>query len=145
MNRSILCLALGSAVIALSACQSMPRQYNGITGYQVESKTATSATLAYTLAQRANQELDKKKLQQACQEVLVKSQQYKLTLLSVTEIPNPKANASDPYAGVKLGSRTSIGLSDTPSLNNSEGYATRNALDTQPSTLKVVRYTCTAN
>ncbi|EXV40830.1 hypothetical protein ABTE62_18850, partial [Acinetobacter baumannii] len=36
----------------------------------------------------------------------------------------------------------SFGLSNTPSLNNGEDYATRQALEARPSTLKVVRYTC---
>ena len=35
-----------------------------------------------------------------------------------------------------------IRLSNSPDFNNSEGYATRQALETRPSTLKVVRYTC---
>ena len=45
--------------------------------------------------------------------------------------------------GVKLGnSRTTFGLTNSPDLNNSEGYATRQALEARPSTLKVVRYHC---
>lgn len=133
--------SLGFIVLALSACQTTPRQYNGMTGYQIENQSATSATLAYTLAGRANRDIDSDKLQRACQKVLGPNKTYKLTLLSASEIANP-AQASENY-GVQLGhSRTSFGLSNTPNLNNSEDYATRQALETRPSTLHVVRYTC---
>lgn len=141
MKKTLLFILSGS-VIALSACQSTPRQYNGNTGYQIENKTATSATLAYTLAGRSNQELDERKLQRACQQVLGTTQNYKLSILSVNEIANPAMSQST-HDGLQVGnSRMSVGLMDSPSLNNSEGYATRQALDTKPSTLKVVRYTC---
>ncbi|MBH8464257.1 hypothetical protein I8Q97_28690, partial [Klebsiella pneumoniae] len=54
--------------------------------------------------------------------------------------PNP---AKDEHYGIQLGeTRASFGLSNTPSLNNGEDYATRQALEARPSTLKVVRYTC---
>jgi len=141
MKKSLLFLITGS-VIVLTACQSTPRQYNCNTGYQVENKTASSATLAYTLAGRSNQQLDERKLQRACQQVLGTTQTYKLSILSINEIANPAANQSS-QDGLQVGnSRMSVGLMDSPSLNNSEGYATRQALDTKPSTLKVVRYTC---
>ena len=134
MKKSLLFLITGS-VIVLTACQSTPRQYNGNTGYQVENKTASSATLAYTLAGRSNQQLDER-------QVLGTTQTYKLSILSINEIANPAANQSS-QDGLQVGnSRMSVGLMDSPSLNNSEGYATRQALDTKPSTLKVVRYTC---
>ncbi|MPW43964.1 hypothetical protein [Acinetobacter guerrae] len=141
MKKTLLLLISGS-VIVLSACQSTPRQYNGNTGYQVENKTVSSATLAYTLAGRSNRELDERKLQRACQQVLGTTKTYKLSILSVNEIANPASNQSN-HDGLQVGnSRMSVGLMDSPSLNNSEGYATRQALDTKPSTLKVVRYTC---
>ena len=141
MKKNLLFLITGS-VIVLTACQSTPRQYNGNTGYQVENKTASSATLAYTLAGRSNQQLDERKLQRACQQVLGTTQTYKSSILSINEIANPAANQSS-QDGLQVGnSRMSVGLMDSPSLNNSEGYATRQALDTKPSTLKVVRYTC---
>ena len=61
-------------------------------------------------------------------------------MLSVNEIMNP--TQQEQY-GVKLGnSRTTFGLTNSPDLNNSEGYATRQALEARPSTLKVVRYHC---
>lgn len=139
MNRSILCLAL-SSMFVLTACQTTPRQYNGSTGYQIENQTKTSVTLAYTLAGRNNQQLDERKLQRACQNVLGAQKVYKLSILSITEIPNP---AKDEHYGIQLGeTRASFGLSNTPSLNNGEDYATRQALEARPSTLKVVRYTC---
>ncbi|MBJ9720930.1 hypothetical protein I5515_03840 [Acinetobacter calcoaceticus] len=139
MNRSILCLAL-SSMFVLTACQTTPRQYNGSTGYQIENQTKTSATLAYTLASRPNQQLDERKLQRACQNVLGAQKVYKLSVLSINEISNP---AQQENYGVQLGqTRASFGLSNTPSLNNGEDYATRQALEARPSTLKVVRYTC---
>lgn len=140
MNYRLLWVALGAAL--LSACQSTPVQYNGNTGYKIESKTDNSATLSYTLATRPNHDIDQLKLQRACQQVLGKNKTYKLSILSVSEMANPAAFQSNPN-GVQVGnSRMSIGLSDTPNLNNSEGYAARQALETRPSMLKVVRYTC---
>ena len=141
MKKTVLFLIAGN-IIGLSACQSTPQQYNGNTGYQIENKTANSATLAYTLAGRANQQLDERKLHRACQQVLGLARTYRLTILSVNEIANP-ATLQNTHDGLQVGnSRMSVGLTDTPSLNNSEGYATRQALDARPSTLKVVRYTC---
>lgn len=65
---------------------------------------------------------------------------YQVSVLNVNEIVNP--SKQEQY-GVQLGnSRAKFGLSNSPDLNNSEGYATRQALETRPSTLKVVRYTC---
>ncbi|AYO53558.1 MULTISPECIES: hypothetical protein [Acinetobacter] len=128
-------------VLALSACQTTPRQYNGVTGYQIENQTTDSATLAYTLSGRANSDLDVNKLQRACKKVLGETKTYKLNVLSVNEIINPQVAESK--TGVQLGhSRTSFGLSNTQTANSSENYATRQALDTRPSTLHVVRYTC---
>ncbi|WP_445115248.1 hypothetical protein [Acinetobacter sp. WZC-1] len=134
--------ALGCLALVLAACQTTPSQYNGVTGYQIENQTATSATLAYTLAGRANRQLDDEKLQRACQKVLGPGKSYKISVLSSSEIANPAVTNEKQY-GVQLGhSRTSFGLSNTPSLTNSEDYATRQALETRPGTLHVVRYTC---
>ena len=133
-------LIIVSATLLVAACQSTPHQYNGVTGYKIENKTATSATLAYTLAARGNSEVDEKKLQHACKQVLGMEKTYKISILSSNEIMNP--TKQEQY-GVQLGnSRATFGLSNSPDLNNSEGYATRQALETRPTTLKVVRYTC---
>ena len=133
-------LIIVSATLLVAACQSTPHQYNGVTGYEIESKTATSATLAYTLAARGNSDVDEKKLQHACKQVLGMEKTYKISILSVNEIMNP--TKQEQY-GVQLGnSRATFGLSNSPDLNNTEGYATRQALETRPTTLKVVRYTC---
>ena len=132
--------SLGFIVLALSACQTTPRQYNGMTGYQIENQTETTATIAYTLAAHSNRDVDEKKLQQACKQVLGAAKNYQVSVLNVNEIVNP--SKQEQY-GVQLGnSRAKFGLSNSPDLNNSEGYATRQALETRPSTLKVVRYTC---
>ncbi len=133
-------LIIVSGTLLVAACQSTPHQYNGVTGYEIENKTATSATLAYTLAARGNSEVDEKKLQHACKQVLGMEKTYKISILSVNEIMNP--TKQEQY-GVQLGnSRATFGLSTSPDLNNSEGYATRQALETRPTTLQVVRYTC---
>lgn len=106
-----------------------------------ESQSTDRATLAYTLAVRQNQTIDEQKLQRACQKVLGLNKQYKLTILSISEIANPEIQT--PQYGKPLGqSRTSISLSNTPDLYNSENMATRQSLDAHPSTLSVVRYTC---
>ena len=129
-----------SGTLLVAACQSTPHQYNGVTGYEIENKTATSATLVYTLAARGNSEVDEKKLQHACKQVLGMEKTYKISILNVNEIMNP--TKQEQY-GVQLGnSRATFGLSNSPDLNNTEGYATRQALETRPTTLKVVRYTC---
>lgn len=139
MKKTNLFLIISSAVL-ITACQSTPHQFNGVTGYQIENKTTTSATIAYTLAARNNQDLDEKKLQHACNQVLGIGKTYKISILSVNEIIN---TAQQEQYGVKLGnSRATFGLSNSPDFNNSKGYATRQALETRPSTLKVVRYTC---
>ncbi|ENX12309.1 hypothetical protein F895_03236 [Acinetobacter sp. CIP 64.2] len=133
-------LLIVSGALVLAACQSSPHQYNGMTGYQIENKTTSSATISYTLAARSNRDVDEKKLQHACKQVLGVEKNYKISVLSVNEIMNP---AQQEQYGVKLGnSRTTFGLSNSPDLNNSEGYATRQALEARPTTLKVVRYTC---
>lgn len=140
MNNTYKLLGLGILALGLAACQSTPRQFNGTVGYQVESQTADSATIAYTLAGRQNQQLDEAKLQRACQKVLGTSNIYKLSILSINEIANPQKNVE---YGRQIGhSRTSVGLSNTPGLYSDQDYATLQALDARPSTLRVVRYTC---
>ena len=133
-------LIIVSATLLVAACQSTPHQYNGVTGYKIENKTTTSATLTYTLAARGNSDVDEKKLQHVCNQVLGMVKNYKSSRLSCNEIMNP--TKQEQY-GVQLGnSRATFGLSNSPDLNNTEGYATRQALETRPTTLKVVRYTC---
>lgn len=135
-----LCSLLG-CVLLLSACQTTPNAYNGATGYQIENKTENTATLVYTLSGRANQDIDAKKLQRACQKTLSPTKTYKISILSSNEIQNP--TAAETAYGMQIGqSRTSFGLSNTPNLNNGENYASRQSLETRPSTLRVVRYTC---
>jgi hypothetical protein len=79
MKKTNLFLIISSAVL-ITACQSTPHQFNGVTGYQIENKTTTSATIAYTLATRNNQDLDEKKLQHACNQVLGIGKTYKISL-----------------------------------------------------------------
>lgn len=141
MNNTYKLLGLGFTALGLAACQSTPRQYNGNVGYQIESQSANSATLAYTLSGRKNQTVDETKLQRACQKVLGSNKQYKVDILSISEIANPAIQT--PQYGRQLGqSRTSLSLSNTPDLHNRENMATREALEARPTTLSVVRYTC---
>lgn len=142
MKKTHQILAFTLVSMALSACQTTPRQYNGMTGYQIENQSTNSATLAYTLAGRKDQQLDKNKLIRACQKVLGTKQNYQINVLSVNEIINPSLGQKD-QKNIKLGqTRTSFGLSNTQTSTSSEDYATRQALETRPSTLSVVRYTC---
>ena len=128
-------------MLGLMACQSTPRSYDGLTGYEVESQSQTSATLAYTLAGRQNQQLDVNKLQAACKKVLGHEKDYKINVLSINEIINPQESA--PEYGLPIGnSRTNFGLSNTPDLHSDQNVATLQSLDVRPSTLHVVRYSC---
>lgn len=140
MQRFVQFISLSTCAVLLSACQSTPSAYNGSTGYQVENQSADSATLVYTLAGRANQNIDTNKLQRACQKTLNATKNYKITILSRNEIQNP---TTDAQYGMQIGqSRASFGFSNTPNLNNGENYASRQSLEARPSTLHVVRYTC---
>ena len=132
-----------TGVIFLGACQSAPQSYNGATGYQVESKGDKTATLAYTLAGRQNQQLDVNKLQAACKKVLGSQNKYTIKVISINEIANPQMD--DPQFGRQIGkSNTSFGFSNTKDLYSDQDYATRQALEARPSSLHVVRYTCNA-
>lgn len=143
MKNTMIIFAMTGLGLGLSACQSLPQQNEkSFVGYKVESKTDRTAVLAYTLAGRQNQQRDESKLQRACQKELGAHKTYQLRILSMNEVVNPAANQQDPF-GRQLGqSRTSIGLSNTPELHSTENYATRQALDARPSSLRIVRYSC---
>ena len=143
MNNTYKLLGLACTVTLLTACQSVPREFNGNVGYQIESRTDSTATLAYTLATRNNQQLDEQRLQRACQKVLASNKVFKLNILSVNEIANPAAGNSLAAPGRQIGdTRATFSLSNTPGLHSSENPAIRDALTARPSTLTVVRYTC---
>lgn len=141
MKIALKLFTIGCCTTFLAACQSTPQTYNGHAGYQIEAQNATSATLAYTLAGRQNQQLDENKLQRACQKVLGQHRTFKLNILSINEIVNP-ASTSQQYARQIGNSRASFGLSNTPDLRNTDNLGAQNALDARPATLRVVRYTC---
>ena len=135
-------LAALSTVVLCSACQTTPRSYNGVTGYSIESQSTNSATLAYTLAGRQNQQLDSHKLQAACKKVLGTQNNYQIKVLSINEIANPK-QADEVSYGRQIGNtKTSFGFSNTKDLYSDQDYATRQALEARPSSLQVIRYTC---
>lgn len=140
MKMTLKLLGLSAFALGLAACQNIPQSYNGNSGYQVETKTENSAIISYTLAIHANQAVNQNKLQNTCKKVLGANQNYKIEILSTNEIANP---ATLPTAnGVQIGkTRTTFGLSNT-SVSNDDDYAMRNAMQTRPNTLTVVRYRC---
>ncbi|TXJ10607.1 MAG: hypothetical protein E6Q25_00050 [Acinetobacter sp.] len=131
-----------TCVLALTACQSTAKSYNGYSGYQIENQTSSTATLNYTLANNSHPEKQQAKLQAACQHVLGKHKRYKITIFNQQEIVAPVAETSQ--QGITLGqTSTSFGLSQTPRLNHgADDYATHQALETRPRMLKVIRYSC---
>ncbi|KAF7277638.1 hypothetical protein GWI33_002946 [Rhynchophorus ferrugineus] len=140
MSKSIFFCLLASITV-FTACQSTPNQYNGTSGYQIESQTSGVTTLSYTLSGQTSLEKNQAKLQRACQQVLGKNNTYKINILSQTEIANPAKEQIQ--QSVQIGqSRTSFGLSNMPSTNNDENYAALQGLETSPKTLTVIRYTC---
>ncbi|MFU8925891.1 hypothetical protein [Acinetobacter puyangensis] len=139
--KAFILLGTLSSLFLLTACQTKPQPYNGVTGFEIENVSNNAATLRYTLAANSKDQNEQKKLHRACQQVLGANTSFAITILSTAEINNQQPQSAQ--AGVKLGqSQTSFGLSNTPSSTNSEDYSTRQALETRPSTLKVIRYTC---
>ncbi|MCH4247079.1 MAG: hypothetical protein LKF82_04455 [Acinetobacter populi] len=139
--KALILLSTLSSLLLLTACQTKPQPYNGITGFEVESLSNNVATLRYTLAANSKDQNEQKKLHRACQQVLGANASFAIQILSTAEIENQQLQPLQ--TGVKIGqSQTSFGLSNTPSTTNSEDYSTRQALETRPSTLKVIRYTC---
>ena len=136
------CLILGLLTLSLSACQSISQQFNGETGYKVEQKNTSTATLVYTLASSQNPAREAKKLQDACQQILGQTKTYTIKIIDSQEIARPVTQTSVPD-NIALGSRTTFGFSNTPEMTkNNEAYSTRQVEETRPSMLKVVRYTC---
>lgn len=142
MNNTIITFGLGLLTLVLSACQVAPRQYNGVTGYQVEDQTKDRLTISYTLASQKDLKLDESKLIKACQKVTGSNQAYKINVLSINEIPNPSQLLKDKES-IQIGqSRASFGFSNSQSLNSDQDLATHQALENTPNLLQVVRYTC---
>ncbi|WP_111892741.1 hypothetical protein [Acinetobacter sp. MB5] len=142
MKMTLTLLGLSAFALGLSACQNIPQRYNGNSGYQVESRTENSAIISYTLAIHANQVANQNKLQNTCKEVLGEHQNYNIEILSTDEIANP---ATLPTAnGVQIGkTHTTFGLGTTSNSNDND-YAMRNAMQTRPKTLTVVRFRCSS-
>ena len=142
MSKILGSFVIGALSVSLMACQSTPRKFNGNTGYQIENQTENSATISYTMAGRANHDVDEQKLQRACQKTLNTQQRFDITIISVNEIANPNMEQTD-RSGIQIGqSRATFGLSNTQSYNSSDDRATMAALEARPSTLNVVRYIC---
>ncbi|MEB3753451.1 hypothetical protein [Acinetobacter sp. MD2(2019)] len=140
MNTTLKLMSFALFAAGLSACQNMPQSYNGNSGYKVESQSSNSAIISYTLAVHANQNVNTTKLENVCKRVLGSNQNYKVDILSSSEIINP---ASLPQqSGVQIGSsNATFGLSNTSSNDN---VTLRNTMQTHPSTLTVVRYRCSS-
>ena len=127
---------------SLAACQSTSQQFNGQTGYQIEQQTASNATLIYTLASKQNANREMQKLQDACQQTLGNTKVYTINIIDSQEIIANNTQALVP-TNVALGTRTTFGFSNTPDMSkNNEAYSAQQVTETRPSTLKVVRYTC---
>ncbi|SDC03530.1 hypothetical protein [Acinetobacter boissieri] len=141
MKKAFLALTASSLVLMLSACQTTPQTYNGHTGYQIEQRSAQSAIISYTLAAKANANTNSSKLQSACKKVLGGQQNYKIDILSNSEMINPANNPS--AYGIGIGqSKTSFELAQ---INNGtdQSSAARTAMNTHPQILNVIRYRCT--
>lgn len=67
-TRSLLCLILTTSTI--SACQSLPRKFDGTLGYKVESRTDTVLTVSYTESAKKSAEKMQAGLLQVCAEEL---------------------------------------------------------------------------
>lgn len=129
-----------ATVLALSACQTS-QVYNGSSGYQVLIKNEQFAILNYTLAVRGDA-VNQAKLQSACQAVLGKGREYQIEILSRQEIVNPQTSREAEHYVVFPRSKVQFGLSNAPHQHDTQGYATRQALDVQPTMLSVVQYRC---
>lgn len=140
MNKTLKLITLALFATGLTACQNIPQSYNGNSGYKVESQTDNSAIISYTLAVRANQNANPTKLQNVCKHVLGANRDYKIDVLSTNEIVNPANQPEQMGVPIKHTNAT-FGLSNT-SISNDDNVALRNAMQTRPSTLTVVRYRC---
>ncbi len=139
MKKTVFLLGLTIGTLGLTACQTAPQQFNGQTGYEILERSENSATLSYTLAGRPSQE--ENRLQAACRQVLGTSKSYNIQIINSQEIVNP--TPEQVQYGRQLGdSRTQISLSNTPDLYNSENPGAREALEARPTTVRVIRYTC---
>ena len=141
MKIAISLLLIGANAL-LGACQSTSQQFNGKTGFEIEQKNASSATIKYTLASTRNIGLENRKLQHACEQALGLQKTYQINILDSYETAAPQV--SDTQAHMALGKTgTNFSFSNTPDLNhNSEAYAARQIEEVRPNMLKVVRYTC---
>lgn|SRR5690606_142884 len=139
MRRTTAILALAASALAMSACQTTPHEFNGQNGYKVLERSDNTATLSYILSGRPSQ--DENRLQAACKQVLGASKNYNIQVLSTNEVVNPANKQVD--FGRQIGSsRAQISLSNTPGLYNSEDYGTRQALEAHPTTVRVIRFSC---
>lgn len=89
MNKTVITFGLSLLTLVLSACQTAPRQFNGMTGYVVEEQNQDRLTMSYTLAIRSDLKPDESKLIKACQKITGSNQAYTINILSINEIPNP--------------------------------------------------------
>lgn len=142
MQAQILIISMLS-VITLSGCQTTAQQFNGKSGYEIVSQSKQTTTLKYTLSANADQAKVQAKLQSACQQVLGSGKTYMINILGSSEVNTQATNPS--AQGVNIGqTRATFGLSNTPSLSGTDDYASRQGLETQPRTLNVILYTCSA-
>ena len=142
MNKLAYLFTFISPVLFLG-CQTTAQQFNGKSGYEIVSQSKQTTTLKYTLSANADQAKVQAKLQSACQQVLGSDKTYMINILGSSEVNTQVTNPS--AQGVNIGqTRATFGLSNTPSLSGTDDYASRQGLETQPRTLNVILYTCSA-
>lgn len=131
-------LGLSTTLILLVGCQSTAQQFNGQSGYQIIEQGNDTATLSYALS--GNTQKDQPKLQNACQQVLGPNKTYNVKVISSSEIAN---NTTLPQFGRQIGNtNTKFGLSNTPDLYNNDIPGTAAALNTKPTTLRLIHFNC---
>jgi hypothetical protein len=135
----ILCiLGLTASTFLLTACQTTSHEFNGQSGYRVIEQSNGSAVMSYALSGSTRN--DAAKLQNACKQVLGTNKTYQVNVTNTGEIIN---QIESPEFGRQIGNtNTKFGLSNTPDLYNTDVSGTNAALEARPSTLRLIRFTC---
>lgn len=142
MKKICTALTASNLLFIISACQTTSQTYNGHTGYQIEQNSAQSAVISYTLAIKENTNKTTAKLQSACKKVIGRQQNYKIDILSNSEMINPANNPSS--YGIGIGqSKTSFELAQINNDGTDQSSAARTAINTHPQVLNIIRYRCT--
>src|SRR5690606_19838229 len=139
MRRTTAILALAASTLVMSACQTTPHEFNGQNGYKVLERSENTATLSFILSGRPSQ--DDNRLQPACHHVQGYSKKYISQVLSTNEVVIPETKQAD-FGRQIATSHPPTSSSKTPGLYNSEDYGTRQGLEAHPTTVRVIRFSC---